>query len=336
MGKLIQVNSLEEIVQNLKQFLGKPEDVVLRGKVVNVYVAFQAQTPLLIRTEGQGDLTSFRIGDVSVPAIINTKVQAVLRRKTLQVLRYYYDNDEEIKKHVEEIVGGRWECMVRPTGEKTAGYCGKCPACLIYGFAVQRGGGFNVKSRVEGDVYYATVREEEATYTFTRNAVDEATYTTEQALLQDRAVKPGTVFLGKIALKNLTPAELKLVLYSIASLERIGAVVTHFGRVKTRIIGLIGSMYEVGSGYEAVKELLGIKEPVRGYAEIVKNWAKETPGAVGIIVEGLEDLVRKTIDLRETVEDAWSHARVKREVLEKAAGKASSGAGKGGKRKKQG
>ncbi len=330
MDRLKSVKNIEQLIKELEPFLGKPEDVVLKGKVVNVFVAFQSQTPLLIRTEGQGDLTSFRVGGVSVPAILNTKVQAVLRRKTLQILRYYYENNEDVKKQVKDIAGENWSCMVSPTGQGKVGYCGKCPACMIYGFAVKRESEYNVKSRVEGDVYYATIREEEASYTFTRNAVDEARHITGQALLQDRAVKPGIYFLGKIALKNLTPAELGLVLYSIASLDRIGAVVTHFGRVKTYIVGLIGSDHEVGSGYEAVRQLLGSSEPLRSYAEYVRRLFGDTPGSIGIVQDGLADLIIKTIDLAKTVKDAWNDAKKKRERIEEIAGGKKSGKGKRG------
>ncbi len=325
MGREFELQNLSVLKDSIEEYLSSPEEIVPRGRVVNVFVAIKALTPLLIRTEGQGDVTAFRLGGVSVPAILNTKVQAMLRRKTLRLLRHLYDNDPDVKKHVEELLGGEWQCIVNVTGgSRGVGYCGRCPACLIYGFAVQ-GGDYNVKSRVEGDVYYAVMREEDATFTFTRNAVDEALHVTGQALLQDRAVKPGVLFVGKIALKNLTWNELLLVLYSLATIDRLGAVQTHFGRVAVEIAGLIAAPYEVGSGYEAALKILSSapktpEEALTTYKGYIREIGKATPYAKYCISSGIAETVRREAVLKDIVKKAWSDAKAKHDELAKLAG----------------
>ena len=234
---------------------------------------------------------------------------------------------------LEELLGGGWQCIVNVTGgSKGVGYCGRCPACLIYGFAVQ-GGDYNVKSRVEGDVYYAVVREEDATFTFTRNAVDEALHVTGQALLQDRAVKPGVLFVGKIALKNLTWNELLLVLYSLATIDRLGAVQTHFGRVAVEIAGLIAAPYEVGSGYEAALKILSSapktpEEALTIYKGYIREIGKATPYAKYCISSGIAETVRREADLKNIAREAWSDAKAKHDELAKLAGREGKKKGK--------
>ncbi len=330
MGKRFEPQNLSELKDNLIKYTSPPDTVVPRGKVVNVFITIKALEPLLIRTEGQGDITTFRIGNVSVPAILNTKMQAMLRRKTLQILRSFYDTDSEVKKHVEGLVGGEWKCMASVTaGGATVGYCGKCPACMIYGFAVQ-GGSYNVKSRVEGDVYYATSREEDSTYTFTRNAVDEALHVTGQALLQERAVKPGTLFVGKIALKNLTINELLLVLYSIVSIDRLGATQTHFGRVEIDIAGIIAGLFEAGSGYEAASKILAsspkdLGDVVKIYKEYIADLGGKTPYSIYTVSAGLKDMILREMDLKRIVMDAWNDANTKLKAIEKLVGGGKKG-----------
>ncbi len=326
MGRIFEPKNLDELKKMVEPYLSKPEEIVPRGKTINVFIMIKALTPLLIRTEGQGDLTTFRVGNVSVPAILNTKIQAMLRRKTLQILRYHYDKSSSIRQHVDNIVGEPWNCIVNVTaGGSNIGYCGKCPACMIYGFAVQKEGGYNVKSRVEGDVYYATIREEESTFTFTRNAVDEALKITGQALLQDRAVKPGTIFIGKIALKNLTWNEFLLVMNALLSIDRLGAVQTHFGRVKITLTGLIASPYEVGSGYEVALKILATGKKDEAsiksiYKEYIRELGESTPDSTYTVVEDLGDIILRGSNLEEVVVNAWNDAKTKREEIEKLFG----------------
>ena len=56
MKVLSQVKSLEDIVSSIREFLGKPEDIVLYGRVVNVFIEIRTEAPLLTRTEGTGDI----------------------------------------------------------------------------------------------------------------------------------------------------------------------------------------------------------------------------------------------------------------------------------------
>ena len=130
---------------------------------------------------------------------------------------------------------------------------------------------------------------------------------------------PGTLFVGKIALKNLTPAETKLTLYSIASIDRLGARQTHFGRVKMRIAGIIGHKYELGSGYElALRALRTNARTLNQLYKVISSYLDElskTYGASAIVQRGIEDIVMR-VDLEAIIKEAWNDAVTRKRILD--------------------
>ena len=97
----------------------KPEwyNAIPRGKVANVYLIIEAQSRLIIRHEAETtDVTEIPTPyGFSVPAILNTKMQAVVRRTLLSMLHEWYDRNREMAKRE-----GLWDedhdygCTMRP------------------------------------------------------------------------------------------------------------------------------------------------------------------------------------------------------------------------------
>ncbi|TRM85694.1 type I-D CRISPR-associated protein Cas7/Csc2, partial [Sulfolobus sp. E3] len=300
-----------------------PNAVVPRGRVVNVYITLQAENELLIRHEGGEDISLATIGNEKYPIILYDKIQSAWRRNILAILRKDYD------KHVEEINKLRgnnntWNCMLRPTSaakkeeEKMGGLCRECPNCMTFGFAVAEEAKYNLKSRVEGDLFIATTPEQKSVVVRTFNAVDDVTKTTfietegsrTGSLFRLSLVRSGTIFVGKVSMKDVTPAEFGVLMLSLATIPRIGGNTTDFGNVKIRIPAVILSPYEVSSGLDLFNIAKGLESVDLVNAKVkekVKNYSKE-----GLVYtfDDLGDTVVKSLTNNgevdhEIVSEAW-------------------------------
>ncbi|UXD21659.1 CRISPR-associated protein [Ignicoccus pacificus DSM 13166] len=310
-----------------------PSLALPRGRTVNVWVLIEAQNELLIRHEGVDDVTEFEVNGITVPGILNTKFQAVQRRQMLRTLYSFKDlHPEELDKlyslakkynvsNAENLKD--WKCYLTPgTPSKSkqqeeimkGGYCTICPNCMIYGYVAGESGTYNVKSRVEGDAYFGLCPSKLCVTRRTFNAVDDVTKTTYMeggttgALFQLSLVEPGTLFVGKVALRDMSPAELLLVLHSIAKVDRIGGRVTHFGKVKVHVPAITFDYFEKGSGYEVAKALVGDKKV--DLEEAINKVVEMAKGEVKITKRDLADELRNIEegDLMETVKEAWRDA----------------------------
>ncbi|AAY81179.1 type I-D CRISPR-associated protein Cas7/Csc2 [Sulfolobus acidocaldarius] len=311
-----------------------PNAVIPRGRVVNVYVTLQAENELLIRHEGGEDISLATLGSEKYPIILYDKIQSAWRRNLLALLRKDYD------KHISEIDALRgksnpWNCMLRPTSaakreeEKMGGLCRECPNCMTFGFAVAEDAKYNLKSRVEGDLFIATTPEQKSVVVRTFNAVDDATKTTfietegtrTGSLFRLSLVKGGTLFVGKVSMKDVTPAEFSVLVLSLATTARIGGNTTDFGKVKIRIPAVILSPYEMSSGldlFNSAKGLDSVDQVNAKVRERVKNFSKE-----GLVYtfDDLGDLVVKKLTDNGNIDheimlEAWKDAINLRKSIE--------------------
>ncbi|MFP3265401.1 MAG: type I-D CRISPR-associated protein Cas7/Csc2 [Acidilobus sp.] len=282
--------------ENLDQFfadLSKPnkENAVPRGRVANVFLVILAEGELVIRHEGGEDVTLATLDGEKYPMILHEKLVSAWRREMLEQLRHDYDHN---KDEINKIRGknDEWHCSLRPAvsaerkEEKIGGLCRECPNCMIFGYAVGEGEDYNVKSRIEGDVYLSTLPEKRSVIIRTFNAVDEATHTTfiqaegarTGALFRLSLIRVGTPFVGKIAMKDLSPAEFALSLYALVNTTRLGGIKSDFGKVRIIIPAIALCNHELSSGYEIfekVKEIDNVSEIVRKINEHVKAFEKE-------------------------------------------------------------
>lgn len=267
------------------------ENAVPRGRVANVFVVILAEGELVIRHEGGEDISLASLAGDKYPIILHEKLVSAWRREMLEQLRHDYDHH---KDEINQIRGKNddWHCSLRPTvstkrgEERMGGLCRECPNCMIFGFAVGEGEDFNLKSRIEGDVYFATLPEKKSVVVRTYNAVDEVTKTTfiqaeggrTGALYRLSTVRVGIPFVGKIAMKDLAPAEFAFALYTLVNTTRIGGIKSDFGKVRIIIPAIALCDHEVSSGYELFEKVKGVEdvnEIVRRINEHVKRYEGE-------------------------------------------------------------
>jgi len=193
---------------------------------------------------------------------------------------------------------------------------------------VQEGAGYNVKSRVEGDLYVATLPSERAVAQVTFNAVDDILKTTQMpgtetgALYTFSMIEAGTLFVGKLTLKDVTFAELLLTLTTLARTARIGGRQTHFGRIKIHVPAVLFSTHELGSGYELALRILGKHREGAGFEEVLgeMNEYVGSFGGQGILVQDrdmgdkLRGLTQQELDA--IIMQAWKDAVVFKESLD--------------------
>jgi CRISPR-associated protein Csc2 len=343
-------NNINKILEwTVKRERPDKYNAIPKGKVANVFIVIEAHSRLIIRHEQDTeDVTVVpAYTGHSVPAILNTKFQSgAVRRQMLVMLHEWFDRKG--KHHIDELGYGRgtYTCVVRPymrqererqVPEEVEGFCGQCPSCLIFGYAVREAAGYNVKSRVEGDFYVSPIPEEKSVIRVTFNAVDDITKTTIMpgeggartgALYTYRMIEVGTPFVGKLVLRDMTFAEMMLTLLAVARTTRIGGRVTHFGEIKVHIPAILISKYEIGSGYEIVNMILGEsggrvlnrEEVINKVAEYVKMFENQ-----GILVldrilgDKLRGLSEEEVDA--IIPEAWKDTLIYKESLDMFVGK---------------
>lgn len=308
-----------------------------RGRVANVFVIIESVSRLIVRHEQETtDVTTIpTYTGIVIPAILNTKLQSgAIRRQMLAMLHEWFERNKETAK--KDLGIGDYTCVMRPylkqEREKQApegfeGYCRQCPNCLIFGYAVQEGGGYNVKSRVEGDIYVGVIPQELSIVSVTFNAIDDIGKTPYRpeapedartgALYEFRMVEVGTPFVGKLALRDMTLAELLLTLAAIARTTRIGGRKTHFGEIKIHIPAILFSKYEMGSGYEMALRILAknadkrptVEDTVEKVVEYAKNFENQ---GILILDRGLGDSLRSLseAELDTVILQAWKDVLV--------------------------
>ncbi len=330
--------------KDVKQFfsdLSKADikNVVPQGRVINVYLVIRASNELLIRHEGGEDVSLASIGNDKYPIILYDKFQSVYRRKELEFLRSDYNaNKDKINKIREKT--DEWFCALRPTvatkkeEERIGGQCGECPDCVTFGFAVRKEGKYNVKSRIEGDLFIATTPERKSVVVRTFNAVDDVTKTTiiggesdqagrTGALFRLSLVREGTIFVGKIAMKDIGVNDFLLKLAVLTTISKIGGNITDFGNIKVYIPAIMFSTHEISSSYDL---FLNVKEKENADTVISDINAHLEKVKKGVLVTSndFSDKIKSALFdgngniNHDVIEGAWNEAKNFKESIEEA------------------
>lgn len=280
-----------ESVKPCLRRIGEKGRLFPNGKRIEVVFTAKAANLLLLRTEGPGDINEAILPEtgVSVPVIQPQKLMAVVRRRFLQALRMYRDSGANLRSFIEkakelgfkkakEQLENGWNCTIQPplaqSGKKSTdiGMDGYCPACTIFGAALteaqySKAGGtmsVGIKTRVHFDPAFATTRKVQPE---THNKVTEGTIsTTGGALFNEIHVMPGTVFIGRVVLHDVTEPELLAVFYSLITTEEIGGRSGIYGTVKIELHGIRCGAYSATTALELADELAGKEKP----SEIIK------------------------------------------------------------------
>lgn len=272
----VMVRFLDQNEQYLRES-NESDRVFTKGKKVEVVFALVSKGIPLFRTEGVGDVTLIdlrvRNTSVSVPAILPEKIQAKLRRQMLEILRGGFSNrtKDHVKKYKDELAfkklgdDGSWNCYVAPpkeAGEADIGMCGFCPACNILGTVITNAEldaastSYGIKSRVVHEIAYGTVKYEKAVEDLTHTKVGDGVSYTGRALFEESHVVPGVVFIGKLAMYDVTKKEAKLILSTLSSITRMGGGETKYGALQVIILGLKAGSRETISSYDIARYVL--------------------------------------------------------------------------------
>jgi CRISPR type I-D-associated protein Csc2 len=120
--------------------------------------------------------------------------------------------------------------------------------------------GYNLLSRVLGETFISTTPAGSAK-SYTANAVDEETLSTEQAFMTILKVPAETAFIGVVTLKDPTPETAALLCDNLERLTRLGASTREWGRCRTELLGCKLDDRETLATYDlAGQELKKIEE----------------------------------------------------------------------------
>ncbi len=168
--------------------------------------------------------------------------------------------------------------------------CMRCPSCLMFGGTGETSetkAGYNLLSRVLGETFISTMPAGSAN-SYTANAVDEKTLSTEQAFMTLLKVPAETAFLGVVTLKDPTPKLAAILVDNLERLTRLGASTREWGRCRTDLLGYILSDRETLATYD----LAGKKtEDIQKQLQEVKSL--KLPD----VTQSLKDIAKQVINV---------------------------------------
>lgn len=198
-----------------------------------------------------------------------------------------------------------WNCFIQPpSGEGTdVGMDGFCPACVLFGTlldntkvsGIPKVSGtlkmsIGLKSRVEFDPAYAISDRKVSVMPLTHNKVSDGLSWTGRSLFREFHVVPGTIFVGKVTLEDVTGAELIAFLATLTTVTRLGGRESLYGGVRMHLVGIRGGRYETVSAFELVRKL-------------VKKYAERLPNVEEVMGELKNELSNKGFDTSINQED---------------------------------
>ncbi|MGE5591411.1 MAG: type I-D CRISPR-associated protein Cas7/Csc2 [Bacillota bacterium] len=129
-------------------------------------------------------------------------------------------------------------------------FCGECPDCILYGYAIGDTG--SEKSKVYTDTCYSVTSYDESHETFTLNAPFEdgtmtrGDQTTNRFSEQDHVV-PGVFFPSVVTLRDPTPEGLAYVINNIRRTKLYGAQTSRTGHMANEVLAMIFADGEIFS-----------------------------------------------------------------------------------------
>ena len=324
--------------------VNEPDRVFTKNKKVEVVFLVEAVNAILPRTEGVEDITLIKMPgtEYEVPAVLPEKLQAVARRNMLSFLRSHYERrtkevddylqklsvvfkpagekggkkDEAVGyiKATESLQTGRWNCFVQPpAGEGTdVGMDGFCPACALFGTVLDdtKVSGIDnisvgLKSRVEFDPAIAVSDRKVSVIPLTHNKVSDGVSWTGQSLFTEYHVAPGTIFVGKATLEDVTEQELLAFLATLLTITRLGGRERLFGGVRVHLVGVRGGSYETVSALELARELARNYGERLPSVEEVLDYLKKELQSRGFLTDLNQEAFRKLAESDETWSSLW-------------------------------
>lgn len=238
------------------------------AKYAHILVLRHTDSFAVFKTDGELNTARVRAGIkqnelISRLAIFKRKQTTPERLTGRSLLRRY------------EVVGD--ECKYNED------FCGKCPDCVLYGYAIGDTG--SEKSKVYVDTAYSITSYDDSHETFTLNApFEDGTMTkggaTTNRFSEEDHVRPETFFPSVVTLRDPTPNGLAYVINNLRRTKLYGAQTTRTGHVSNTILALIFADGEIFSNlrltqaiYDKLASIGNITTPLME-AEVLKATAE--------------------------------------------------------------
>lgn len=255
------------VFDNYTAFVAAKYDNFPRSRYLTLIVLRKAESEMIFRTEGSGEGLSCDTvhagldgGDpISRVTISKRKQTAVERRTGRELLRQH-----DLLDYAEDLKGNRPEKVDNICALNRNKPCGICADCMIYGYAVGKGGAKSgaQKSRVITDDAFSILPASEVTGDRTFNALydnntmrDPVTGEASTSIQEDEYVKPETLFIDMQTLKDLTADEIHYVIANVLRSRRYGAISSRLGKMRNTLVGAIFSDCELFSNLELTQSV---------------------------------------------------------------------------------
>ena len=248
-------------------FVAAKYDNFPRSRYLTLIILRKAESEMIFRTEGSGeglscDTVHPGLGGgvpISRVTISKRKQTAVERRTGRELLRQH-----DLLDYAEDSKGNRPERVDNICALNRNKPCGICADCMIYGYAVGKGGVKSGarKSRVITDDAFSILPANEVTGDRTFNALydnntmrDPVTGEPSTSIQEDEYVKPETLFIDMQTLKDLTADEIRYVIANVLRSRRYGAISSRLGKMRNTLVGAIFSDCELFSNLELTQSV---------------------------------------------------------------------------------
>ena len=255
------------VFDDYTSFVATEYDNFPRSRYLTLIVLRKAESEVIFRTEGSGeglsrDSVHAGIKDrnvISRVTISKRKQTAVERRTGRELLRQH---DQLF--YAEDTKGNRPKKEDNICALNRNKPCGICADCMIYGYAVGKGGAKSgsQKSRVITDDAFSILPDSEVTGDRTFNALydnntmrDPFDKTASSSIQEDEYVKPETLFIDMQTLKDLTANEIRYVIANVLRSRRYGAISSRLGKMRNTLVGAIFSDCELFSNLELTQSV---------------------------------------------------------------------------------
>ena len=248
-------------------FVATKYDNFPRSRYLTLIILRKAESEVIFRTEGSGEglsRDSVRAGlkdqDLISRVTISKRKQTAVERRTGRELLRQHDQ----LFYAEDTKGNRPEKMDNICALNRNKPCGICADCMIYGYAVGKGGAKSgsQKSRVITDDAFSILPDSEVTGDRTFNALydnntmrDPFDKTASSSIQEDEYVKPETLFIDMQTLKDLTADEIRYVIANVLRSRRYGAISSRLGKMRNTLVGAIFSDCELFSNLELTQSV---------------------------------------------------------------------------------
>lgn len=211
------------------------------AKYAHLVVLRKTDSYAVFKTDGELNTVRVRAGvthpELITRLIIFKRKQSTPERLTGRALLRRYD-----------VIGD--ECKYNED------FCGFCPDCVLYGYAIGDTG--SEKSKVYVDSAYSITSYDDSHETFTLNApYEDGTMVkggrTTTRFSEEDHVRPDTFFPSVVTLRDPTPHGLAYLINNISRTKLYGAQTTRTGRVSNEIMALIFADGEIFSNLHLTK-----------------------------------------------------------------------------------